>query len=122
MYESMSPAEIRALKKEILSSLHCALPQPDPDPAPASSNMISKIKLVEAEDEGNQIRISFFSDNTFIAYMEDGSQVKGKLHSCYIQEKTDAVFLPERVCACEQFSAEELRSVCPWRKKCLIVI
>ena len=26
MYESMSPAEIRALKKEILSSLHCALP------------------------------------------------------------------------------------------------
>ena len=53
------------------------LPQPDPDPVPASSNMISKIKLVEAEDEGNQIRISFFSDNTFIAYMEDGSQVKG---------------------------------------------
>ena len=77
MYESMSPAEIRALKKEILSSLHCALPQPDPDPVPAPSNMISKIKLVEAEDEGNQIRISFFSDNTFIAYMEDGSQVKG---------------------------------------------
>ena len=53
------------------------LPQPDPDPVPAPSNMISKIKLVEAEDEGNQIRISFFSDNTFIAYMEDGSQVKG---------------------------------------------
>ena len=53
------------------------LPQPDPAPAPAPSNMISKIKLVEAEDEGNQIRISFFSDNTFIAYMEDGSQVKG---------------------------------------------
>ena len=26
MYESMSPAKIRALKKEILSSLHCALP------------------------------------------------------------------------------------------------
>ena len=26
MYESMSPAEIRALKKEIFSSLHCALP------------------------------------------------------------------------------------------------
>ena len=26
MYESLSPAEIRALKKEILSSLHCALP------------------------------------------------------------------------------------------------
>ena len=53
------------------------LPQPDPAPAPAPSNMISRIKLVEAEDEGNQIRISFFSDNTFIAYMEDGSEVKG---------------------------------------------
>ena len=26
MYESMSPAEIQALKKEILLSLHCALP------------------------------------------------------------------------------------------------
>ena len=26
MYESMSPAEIRALKKEIFSSLHCDLP------------------------------------------------------------------------------------------------
>lgn len=26
MSESLSPAEIRALKKEILSSLHCALP------------------------------------------------------------------------------------------------
>ena len=26
MYESMSPAAVRALKKEILSSLHCALP------------------------------------------------------------------------------------------------
>ncbi len=47
------------------------LPQPDPAPAPA------KIKLVEVGDEGNQIRISFFKDNTFIAYMEDGSEVKG---------------------------------------------
>ena len=26
MYESMSPAAVRALKKEIFSSLHCALP------------------------------------------------------------------------------------------------
>ncbi len=26
MYESLSPAAVRALKKEILSSLHCALP------------------------------------------------------------------------------------------------